>query len=431
MTGRWPMGLTRARLRLYPAITFCVLSAAALYNLFAGDGLVDATGTPVGGDFLSFYTGGAFTGAGAALELLDPEAQRQFQEQLLSRPDAPLAQWVSPPFFAWLFVPLAHIPYPWAYGTCVAASGALLVLSLTLLRQRWPALPGPLVLAWIALQYYPTLQCFLNGQTTVLWLLLFTLITICLREGRDFAAGLLLGCFACKPPLALGLTAALLGARRWQALGGAVLSAAVWLVLGFTTLPGAMTAYVAQAPGLLGVVRDPAYHRVALHGAFETALLLLDGWSPSLAVALGVLLNATLLLGLGGLWLRWPWQPKTPEWDRRFAATLALSLVASPHLYGYDLALLVLPFSILWAQYRACPPLEPPLGGGRLLALTAAVWALGLLGPALSVLQERATARLFGVPMALQLGVPVVVAWAFCMISPVPGLTQSAIAKAS
>ena len=53
-----------------------------------------------------------------------------------------------------------------------------------------------------------------------------------------------------------------------------------------------------------------------------------------------------------------------------------------------------------------------PLDDGPVLRATAAVWALGLLGPALALAQEQLTRRILGVPAMLQLGVVAIFAWA-------------------
>jgi hypothetical protein len=260
---------------------------------------------------------------------------------------------------------------------------------------------------WVAARYYPTLQWFLNGQMTGLWLTVLTFVFLLLRRGRDFAAGVLLGSFACKPPLALGIAVALLVSRRYRSLAGAAFSASALVAIGFWTVPDAMHAYLHQGQSLLALVRDPGYHTSGLHGSFEFALLLFDGFVPRLSVVLGAATVLAFLAVIASTWFRIPWNPGEREWDLRMAATLALGVVGSPHLYGYDLMLLVLPLFIVVRHFPGRGDL--PLDGDRLLAITAAVWALGLLGPAFALLQQEVTRRLFGVSAALQCGVIAVV----------------------
>ena len=75
------------------------------------------------------------------------------------------------------------------------------------------------------------------------------------------------------------------------------------------------------------------------------------------------------------------------------------------------LMLLMLPLFIGAARLSGARGL--PLDGGPLLCATALVWALGLLGPALSLAQQALSTRLLGFSAALQLGFLAVVLWAY------------------
>jgi hypothetical protein len=262
----------------------------------------------------------------------------------------------------------------------------------------------------VALQYYPTLEWLLNGQMTGLWLTLYLWVFLLLRRERDVGAGLALGLLVCKPQLALGVAAALLGARRFRALFAALLSGGAFVGLGFATLPDAMLAYVKHGQSLVSLVRDPGYNTAGLHGSFEVATLLLDGASPRLALVAGVCLTLLLLFVIGAAWSRAEWRPGTRAFDLRMAATFALAVIASPHLYNYDLMLLMLPLFVSAARLSGARGL--PLDGGPLLCATALVWALGLVGPALTVAQQALSTRLLGFSAALQLGFLAVVLWA-------------------
>jgi hypothetical protein len=122
-----------------------------------------------------------------------------------------------------------------------------------------------------------------------------------------------------------------------------------------------------------------------------------------LASVFGVVVALAMLAFIARSWWRKPWQPGARAWDLRMAATFAIGVVASPHLFVYDLMLLLLPLFILFRYFPTRD--RVPLAGGILLGLTALTWALGLVGPALTVVQQEVTQRLFGVSIALQLGV--------------------------
>ncbi|HEX9294448.1 MAG TPA: hypothetical protein VF881_01395 [Polyangiaceae bacterium] len=140
--------------------------------------------------------------------------------------------------------------------------------------------------------------------------------------------------------------------------------------------------------------------------------LLLDAFAPRAATFFGITLTLAALAALVALWIREPRTPGSPDWDRRMAATLALSVITSPHLFGYDLMLLLLPFVVVWHVYRDGKD-GRPLDGRPLLAMTALGWALALVGPVLTVAQQAVTRSAFGRPFALQIGVIAVAVWSW------------------
>ncbi|MES1259112.1 MAG: hypothetical protein ABUL71_00860, partial [Gemmatimonadota bacterium] len=122
-----------------------------------------------------------------------------------------------------------------------------------------------------------------------------------------------------------------------------------------------------------------------------------------LASAFGVAVALGLSALVARMWWRKPWQPGTRAWDLSMASTLALGVILSPHLFVYDLMLLLLPLFILLRYFPSQGGV--PLGGGKLLGLVALNWGLLLLGPVLTVVQQEVTRRVLGVACAVQLGV--------------------------
>jgi hypothetical protein len=405
---RW---VTARRVRTYPIIAAAVILATGIAQAVSSPG---APWNLWGGDFRAFYAAGAFLRDGRADLLYDPAAQAAFQAQALAgkiRDEVSL--WLAPPFAAWPFVPLSHLPFAMAFAVQsaigIAAAGAAFVL---LHRELYHPLARKM--AWAAIGYYPTLQWFSQGQLTSWSLLLFTTAFVALRRGNDGIAGALVGCLAYKPQLAMGWLFALAGARRFRALVAALVSGLGWGVVSYVTLPAATREYLERAPGFDALLRADGYPTAGLHGLHQAAALLLDAFARPLGTAVGILLTILACGTLVALWARQPWNPGRPEWDRRMAATLALSVIASPHLFSYDLMLLLLPFFILWHLYPEGTR-GKPLDGGPLLALTALGWALSLLGPALTVGQQMLTRWMFGRAFAVQLGVIAIAAWAWLL----------------
>jgi len=408
----WLRCLTERRIRTYPAITAFVLVAAGLIQTVASR---RPWWTVWGADFRAFYGAGLFVRTGRADLLYDIPAQLAFQEQALGGAGE-VSIWLSPPFVAWFFVPLSLLSFPIALVVQVMTSLAAAAVALFLLRRELGR-PSTREMAWAAVAYYPTLQSLSEGQLSAVSLLVFTEFFVLLRRGHDARAGVVLGCLAYKPQLAVGLAAALVGARRFRALASALAVALLFYAFCWATLPGPTRDYIRRAPELDAVLRGGGYPSAGLHSLFQVSTLLFDAFSHRAATVLGVALTAAALVALVALWRREPWKASSANWDRRMAATLALAVVASPHLFGYDLMLLLLPFFIVWHLYPSGTD-GRPLDGGPVLAMTALVWALALLGPALTVGQQAVTRWAFARSFALQLGVVAIVAWAWVTARP-------------
>jgi hypothetical protein len=361
-----------------------------------------------GADFRAFFTAGAIVRAGRADLLYDVAAQASLQSGAL--PPGHVSEWLLPPFAVWPFVALSALPFSAALALHLAIGVVLVAVALGWLERE---LGGPSwrAMAWAAVAYYPTLQWFVDGQLTAVAFVALTGAFVCLRRGNEALAGVFVGCLAYKPQLALGLVVALVGARRLRAIGTALATGVGWWIVSYATLAGATWDYVERAGKFASWLRQDGYPTAGLHGLFQAGALLLDGVSPAAGTIAGTLLTAIALGSLVALWAREPWRPGHPGWDRRMAATLALSLIASPHLFSYDLMLLLLPFFVVWRSYPDGTR-GRPLDGGPLLVTSALVWALGLLGPVLTVAQQTLTRWMFGRPLALQIGVVAVVTWA-------------------
>ena len=113
--------------------------------------------------------------------------------------------------------------------------------------------------------------------------------------------------------------------------------------------------------------------------------------------------------------------------------TTALGLLISPHLFIYDLMLLLLPLAIVWSRYPPGPGAGGrPLDGGPLLAWTAWLYIVTFWGSYLTLGELRLGAAL-GLPkIALQLSVPVIAGWAWLTrSSPAPPTWEHAETRGS
>jgi hypothetical protein len=130
---------------------------------------------------------------------------------------------------------------------------------------------------------------------------------------------------------------------------------------------------------------------------------------------MGVIFCAGVVATAAAPWLRVEWRPRSRDWDLRMAATLTFGVIASPHLFVYDLTLLVLPLFIVASRISGAAH-GLPLDGGPTLRAAAMVWACGLVGPVLSLAQEQLTRRLFGFSAIVQVGVPAMLMWGVAIL---------------
>jgi Glycosyltransferase family 87 len=196
----------------------------------------------------------------------------------------------------------------------------------------------------IFLTFAPTTTCLLIGQDSILILLVYTIVFVMLRLGAEFRAGCALACGLFKFHLIIPFVIILLLRRRWPALKG---FAAV----------GSLLILITIAISGVGVLRE--YPRVLL---FDSAHRQIMGFNPEFTPNVRGLLYllekgrqlylfswlTVIFSVLALLWAAKNWRDDRFEWS--FSASLLATLLASYHLYNYDLTLLLLPIAIVCGE---------------------------------------------------------------------------------
>lgn len=427
------------RRRIYPwsllGLTFVLTFVAApVRELIGGPG-----GTPVAIDSAAFWTGGRMVLEGRPELMFDLEGQRAFQHERLHSfyYDEPgrseyFAPWIAPPPLALLFVPYSMLPFE-TYGRVVHLS---LFVVLYLFGVAWLCRELSLEVSWkhaalAGVTFHPLLMGWFYGQLTALWLVLVVGFVVALRRGRDLRAGVFLGLLAIKPTLAAALVLLMLVRMRVRVLVGVGVGVLLWLVPGLIVLPAQTLGYPFEIGQFWALVRGSGYPTWAGWSVTSFATQLLDGFSEEAASAVGSALALAIGVVLAFRWRRVPWRPGAASFDLGLAGVLVLGPLLGPHLHLYDLGLFVVPALLVAAACQAWVAEEEALGlenatperraraerrtdygafdGGPYLALVSLVWTLGLLAPYFALLQRVLTRRLFDVPIALHVGVPVLV----------------------
>ncbi len=433
--------VTPTRIKIYPAAISATVLIIWVASLLNGPGITDGTSNIIGGDFAAFYTGGRFFIEGRTDELYDLVAQKAYQDSLV----APAVTWeihpfVNPPFSVLLYAPFALPDYVTGLAVWWGCTLACLVISLRLLRgQLCPASAVSLRrLTLLAFLFFPTIMCFIYGQNTGLTLLLYTLTFVWLRCGRDGRAGFALGLLFYKPQLMIALCVVLLVKRRWRALAGVTAGVCLWCGAGLLVTPEAMGEYARISPKLFDYLRGTTntfglttnYPTWGLHSFFGFSVLLLDGFSRRAADALALTLSAGAALAVALTWRRVRWQAGERQWDLMLAATVALGLLISPHLFLYDLMLLLLPLFIVCSRLgRGTCWFR--LDEGPVLAATVVLYFVAFAGSYVSGGQLDATQAL-GLPkIAVQFSVIVMVAWVWTVYRAARSARQSSTVVAA
>ncbi len=301
-------------------------------------------------DFASFYAAGRVVQQGRGPQLYRYETQREFQKEFPSR-SVPLL-FYHPPFELALFLPLAGLPFAWAYGAWLLMS-ALLVAGLGFLRhpedERRPPPDWhssvPRMAA--AFGFFPVFLALLQGQDSVLLLWLFCLAFLALRRGMDFEAGCFLGLALFKFQLVLPFLVVMALKKRWRLLLAVSMVAA--LLLGLSALIVGWQGMVEYVDFVRQTDRLQAYGTIQAAGMPNLRGLVASAagsaLSPNASVAVIAALSLLLLVAAARCWPQYGGK-SGEQFDLAFAAAVAASVLASYHLNKHDATLLLLPIAL-------------------------------------------------------------------------------------
>lgn len=313
--------------------------------------------TPFLVDFVAFWSGGMLLGDGAGASLLDAEQQRAVQVALRDRLSATEAirgvdlhyPFLNPPPLALLFVPLAVLPFHWAYIVWAGISFAGFAVSVALQLRGSSRGRGKAVAllafggVWITL---------LEGQINAVLLLAFSLSLLAFQRQRCVTGGALLGILWLKPQYALPFALLLLLKRRWRELTG---MAGVGAGIGALSLamvgPAGIVEYIAQLRRI-SAFRPPVDALVSPHAMVNWRAMLLnlwpdvpDGEGQVLVMLLG---GSTILVAL--LSWRGAWEPASDRFPRQMLIVTLAAILASPHSHFHGAVLLLAPLAALLAR---------------------------------------------------------------------------------
>lgn len=379
--GRWDRWIRRAdwlnagRVRGYALL---VGLAALMILVFVRNQAMGATGS----DFLAFWGAGQVTAGGDPAAAYDLAVQERVQTATGS---TGWFAFVNPPPFLFVAAPLGLLTYPAAWVLWVVATYAVWALvSLRAFPRLWP----------IVLTYPGALIGATHAQTGLLTgaLLVFAATSL---DRRPLRAGAAIGALVIKPHLALLMPFWLAAGARWRAFAAAAVALLALLAASAVIFdPAILIAYATSWDASAKLMRVADREFLLRMCSVYAPLRLYLGNGAGLAIA-GLVGVATI--GIAVL----SWRRFGRDARASGAAVLAATALASPYLFNYDLAFLIVPtlwlveqglakgfrdyeklgLVLLWLAPYATRAAALPLGINLMpmasLALLALIWSRG------------------------------------------------------
>lgn len=322
---------TSRRMVAYPLLFLGASFVVSLGWLLASSDLIDPQGQPLGEHFLAFWGASRLALDGLASFVFDADAILA-AERLAVPPMQTSVTWHGAPTFLLLTLPLALLPYALSLG--IWTLGGLTALA-SVLRKMAPQ-PQTVLLLFA---FPGTFINLFQGQSGFIVAALFGGALLLLQR-KQVHAGILIGLLCIRPqylPIAL---IALACGRHWNTLAAAAATATILMLLSLLTF--GMQPWIAfwnDLATLQGLLDDGALPWTSMPSVYATLRLLGLGTAPAYAAHFIVALAAAALTGL--VWWRKPSLPL------RAAVLVTATLIATPTLFDYDLAILAIPLALL------------------------------------------------------------------------------------
>lgn len=289
----------------------------------------------LGGDFLGVYAAGVLAREGTPAKAYDLAAIVEVEHKVMPQSGFVLP-WPYPPVFQVVALPLAHLPYVWAYGLW---AGLLLILYVVAWRGVFGGGTAPF---WVAMGASGVHANVMLGQNGLLSAVLVAAGLLALRT-RPLLAGMAIGALCYKPHIGLPIGLILLGAGQWRAVTGAALSAALLCLLSAAMLGlDVWRAFLDNGAATHALLQRADLPLNKIGTVFSLARLLGAGLTPALVLQ-GIVAVAALALAIRA-WRR------PGDMNAKLALAAATVPLVSPYMFDYDLVILVLPICLLLAD---------------------------------------------------------------------------------
>lgn len=339
-------------------LAFLVLAIPYALSLARSTSPFDRNGDLLGYDFFAFYFAGTMVNAERADALYDWTAQRNLQRALVHEWDPAIQTYVcpylNPPHYAWLMSWFTPLDYAAALALWWTLGLAAFLCTLAIWRRWLPADIWPSA-AVLAIGLPAWFQTFAGGQNTFFTVLILSAACHLLLRRRNLLAGVALSLLAYKFQL-LAVPALFLAYMKcWRALAGLALG--LLTTVGFTLAyfgPEVLVAYFRFASELPGLMQTSGFYAAKQHSWYGFVEQLSDRAWPATSIRLLAALLSILSVAAMLVYVRRSGQAMTAAdpgarcaLARALSVMLVATVLASPHLFQYDLLLLA-PAAVLW-----------------------------------------------------------------------------------
>jgi alpha-1,2-mannosyltransferase len=293
-------------------------------------------------DFVHFYSQGVITLEHDRHALYDIDAMAAVVERVVPVPVEMRFPPVYGPQVGLFFAGLAWLPYKPAMLVWFALTIIGYAVCMNMIwraenrRRRWK---------WMAVVFAlgaPGLHFTLSfGQASLIGLVCFTAMWLWLRSGRPFLAGLAVGALAYKPQLGIVAAFVFLLAHEWRVVFGAVTAVVVQFGAGLIYWgPGIFPEYIGALLKLPDVIATMEPDKAMMHS--WRAFFLHLGIPSTAALALSIATSAVTIAAAVICWR------KRGDLAPRYVVLVLATLLVDPHIYAYDLLLLVPALLVGW-----------------------------------------------------------------------------------
>lgn len=325
--------LNEERIRVYSRIFLVLYILIYGYFIFAGNGMLDVNGKPIGSDFVQYWAASKIILSGNPIDVYDLHKLFSMEKSITGiNYFLPMHY---PPTFLLAIVPLAFLPY---IPSLIVWLGSTFFIFLIVVRQIAPHTAT----LWLTIAFSGTFQNFIHGQNGFLSTAILGGGLLCMKR-CPFLGGVVLGFLTYKPHLAILIPVALIAGRYWKTLAGMIFSTLTFILISALVFGIEIWfQFIQKIPFAFNMLEKSAFPLYQMTTTLAAALL--SGFDIQIAR----LLHGTVAV-IAVTVMIWIWFQKSPFFLRASSLVLAI-LLFTPHANTYDLTLLSLPLA--WIGWK-------------------------------------------------------------------------------